>query len=1800
MDSHTSSSAIDAGAHQAATGHNALAEPTAAQRAAGNYKLGRIVVQGLRIAIENPRGTYREGVDADGAAWRCRMAAHYGYLSGTRGADGDGVDVFVGPAPESPRVWVINQVLGGQFDEHKVMLGFVDEAHARATYLSSYSPGWQGLGDIVPVSLDQLRWWLRWGDMARPLTPDQLPHAESESTQIMDRVTWTRDAQPHGMSLGKLLYNLRTDASGDPDLLMDAVTMDDLMQDPSIEQILMLDALVVEVGMMQRKMEQLNGLLLAAGQTVKPTGMEIGEPVRARGVLQIPVLFTMSDGQTLAVWFHNPDTTPAKLTPMDVLTSWKWQINKKDVTIVVAPERGADLQPRVVARRIMALVEKNSPSFQRANARTAEKASQIEALKGEVAGLERTLAGLNRELAIAKEEKLARDAAKPAKKSFTYAVKPVDGGFVIESNNGGGILNTVPPRKFASESAARDYMAKKGMVEEAAAVAAPAAPAPAAPAQAAQPADPAADVLDYLQYLARDMSGVENLLDMAARVDAAQSTYGTQDAQVRARQAGYAISWSYKTGRMPVEHAAWAKSVTDVDQCVKILAEVAMNGGGSVQSAVDAFGAIASRHAHAAQEPAATPADSAQQIVAEGDEERKARIRATPGLQRTDEDIAWYSAKHREEQAAALAQEEQAKADIQRAARGERFMAYVETIADPKTKARVTYTLMDLSKINGTPEFRSKIVERRTAEGFFPGERAGKPVLQHPDGRYAASTKIENDYANWLIEREAPAPAAAADLFGDTGPAPLAPEGAESKVKTAKGTEVLTGYTVVEADRLITSHDPATGDANPAFPAELQPRDRGRDASIAWVRKTAQDLDPDLLGKSRRADSGAPIVGPDGVVESGNGRTMAVVLAYQTGKADDYRTWLESKASYFGLSPEKVKGKRRPVLVRVRTSQVDRAAFAVEANQDDKLAMTATEVAKADANRLTDDVVALMTEDGDLTAAANVPFLAAFLRTLGDAEAARYSTSDGKPTASLIARVQAAIFAKAYQDDRLLELTADVAKPEIANIVKALNHAAPEFIQAAALDPAAAGDATGKLTDAVEKSLNQQAVDALLGASNVIRQAKEAGQTVDEFVKQSGLFGDIDPDVAAMAVFISQNNRSAKRMGDAFKAMATFIKGEVQRRQTADMFGDGEPVDFKDIVAAANRELQRLYGEGAQTIGLFERPAEPAPAAGLTHAPAKVGDVVASFDAGNNVSMQVVVTADGHSVSLLDIDSGEHLGFARQYKGADSLEKATEFARTEADLSMKIAENSEAELDPVAAVDAVYRFDAATDEFKAEVAQSLDDEDYSPFATARDIDTEVKKRGGTVSWALVAGAILDSADGPDDEPDDGDEAGFGLLDGVLILDGDFKGHPFRGNQYGRGSSKSSNASRASREAKRAERKAGGHDRVMQYVHSSAAHAHKQAAKGAKGKTRAYHAKMAKFHAKRAQHHQDKIDGKMVLDSAALAAFEAEAWPDAALTVMDSAAGGDPQGVIRAGGKVLGRAVIGGDGKAMIYVGAKGKTRVTNPSGATAIWGEYPSVMVEGLFAAKKKPAKAAAIQPATPTAEPAASTMTNDTTAAAPAPSIKQTLGRTDVGNFIPKDQLTTMLKLERGEEGQFFRDKVKELADQIASMPATYGQDGKGDQAVAHLHYFSSGADWYITEKDMDGGVDQAFGLADLGDGGELGYISIRELAAVRGVSLDLHWTPKTLAEIRGAQPETKPDAAPAAANPARAADLDFLRGIIAKTGDYTSDATLERLESLLAAYEGDAEVEALAAQAADVVQEAIVSQAQAVMSAG
>lgn len=114
---------------------------------------------------------------------------------------------------------------------------------------------------------------------------------------------------------------------------------------------------------------------------------------------------------------------------------------------------------------------------------------------------------------------------------------------------------------------------------------------------------------------------------------------------------------------------------------------------------------------------------------------------------------------------------------------------------------------------------------------------------------------------------------------------------------------------------------------------------------------------------------------------------------------------------------------------------------------------------------------------------------------------------------------------------------------------------------------------------------------------------------------------------------------------------------------------------------------------------------------------------------------------------------------------------------------------------------------------------------------------------------------------------------------------------------------------------------------------------------------------------------------------------------------------------------------------------------------------------------------------------------------------------------FLSKTQFSTLLSGTQGEEDNYFRDKIRILAKLIEHMPRTYAQDGLGDQAVAYLHYFKSGADWYITEISPD--AYDCFGLANLGHGTELGYIWIPELVA-NGAELDLHFAPVTLATLK------------------------------------------------------------------------------------
>src|SRR5574343_929402 len=167
---------IDIAAHEAATSPlNDLREPTDAEKKAGNYKKGHVKIAGLDISIENPQGSERSGVGEDGEKWSVELPAHYGYIRGTTGKDGDQSDVYVkgyvGPN-ESSRAFIVDQYdpKTGKFDEHKVILGAADQEEAQRIYNEGFSDGsGPTRGKFMrEVSVGTFKKWLKYGDTTTP------------------------------------------------------------------------------------------------------------------------------------------------------------------------------------------------------------------------------------------------------------------------------------------------------------------------------------------------------------------------------------------------------------------------------------------------------------------------------------------------------------------------------------------------------------------------------------------------------------------------------------------------------------------------------------------------------------------------------------------------------------------------------------------------------------------------------------------------------------------------------------------------------------------------------------------------------------------------------------------------------------------------------------------------------------------------------------------------------------------------------------------------------------------------------------------------------------------------------------------------------------------------------------------------------------------------------------------------------------------------------------------------------------------------------------------------------------------------------------------------------------------------------------------------------------------------------------------------------------------------------------------------------------------------------------------------
>lgn len=405
-------------------------------------------------------------------------------------------------------------------------------------------------------------------------------------------------------------------------------------------------------------------------------------------------------------------------------------------------------------------------------------------------------------------------------------------------------------------------------------------------------------------------------------------------------------------------------------------------------------------------------------------------------------------------------------------------------------------------------------------------------------------------------------------------------QGAETTVSTESGDPMPVKYAVLDIGELVTSHSNDLIE-NPNYPQELQPRDREKAASEKQITTYANKIKPFFLAESPKAADGAPIIGQDKVVESGNARTIALRRAYDMGKATEYLEYMKANAAKFGLDPSAFDAVKRPMLVRVALSKYDRVEFAHQANKPGQATMSATEVAMADAARLPDLTTLVTSEDGMINARASDNFIRQFNSTLDTSEFGQMMTKDGELSQQGLTRIRNAVFAKAYGDPDLVAMMTEATDANVKNVLNGMLRASGEIARMRELIDQGALWGPDNTPD-------------LVAAARKFSQLRADKTTVEQFESQMDFFGDpgLTPKARELLRVIGEKARAPKQMAEFLMNMVKDIEALGNPRQ-GDLLG-GRP-DIDGVISRASKKTDDTFTP-PETLDMFvAKPVEPLP-----------------------------------------------------------------------------------------------------------------------------------------------------------------------------------------------------------------------------------------------------------------------------------------------------------------------------------------------------------------------------------------------------------------------------------------------------------------------------------------------------------------------------------------------------------------------------------------------------------------------------
>lgn len=450
------------------------------------------------------------------------------------------------------------------------------------------------------------------------------------------------------------------------------------------------------------------------------------------------------------------------------------------------------------------------------------------------------------------------------------------------------------------------------------------------------------------------------------------------------------------------------------------------------------------------------------------------------------------------------------------------------------------------------------------------------------DSKPVAPTVFSPDVVPPIFSPDAPKPKFTIDPapIVEEPELPAPPPERVRTVRTPAGSKVKTAFEVVEAKDLTA----ATGD--------LQNRDRSRASTELQVQKIFAEFDPELLGESPESDRGSPIIGFDNVIESGNGRVMALNKVYNESpeKESAYRQFIEDQG--FDTS-----GYERPILVRRRIDRMtpdQRSAFTRESNMDIKLQLSTSEKAQTDAASLTPDVMGLMASP-DVSASANQGFVRAFLSKLPAQEQAAFIDKVGRLSADGIRRIRTAVKSSAYGDADLINTLDESQDNNIKSIGGALEDVAAAW---------------RRMLDAIRDGKVDAEMDTteqLVEAAKIVRDVRNKGMKIGDFLDQQDAFNPLDP-VTERFIRSFYNETLGRAAGR--EAIADVLNKYV-RRASEQTTGDGlferesmSPVEILDGILDER-------GSGSAQSDLYASIAEPS--TNLTDTPSST-DIMALAD----------------------------------------------------------------------------------------------------------------------------------------------------------------------------------------------------------------------------------------------------------------------------------------------------------------------------------------------------------------------------------------------------------------------------------------------------------------------------------------------------------------------------------------------------------------------------------------------------------